>query len=230
MDGFALDRKEFQTLFSPVAEKFRMDWKIMYSKDKLNVAIFLSKEDHCLADLLYRYKNNEIYCDIKLIVSNHPNAKDLSEFYKIPFHIIPSTEVRAADEKKILSLLKKNDIKLAILARYMKILSAEFIRDFGEPIINIHHSFLPSFIGTKPYHQAYGRGVKIIGATSHYVTEELDQGPIIDQDIIRITHRDNIDDLVQKGKDVEKIVLSRAVRWHIENRILTYANKTVVFE
>ncbi len=230
MADFSLNRKEFKKLFTPIALKFKMDWNVLYSKDKLNVAIFLSKEDHCLADLLYRYKNSEIYCDIKLIISNHENAKDISKFYKIPFFQIPSTDNRVEDEKKILTLLKANNIGLAVLARYMKILSAEFINQFGNPIINIHHSFLPSFIGSKPYHQAYDRGVKIIGATAHYVTKELDQGPIIDQDILRITHRDSIEDLVQKGKDVEKTVLSRAVRWHIENRILTYANKTVVFE
>ncbi len=230
LTDFSISRKDFEKLFGPVAKKFKMEWKVKYSADKLNTAIFLSKEDHCLADLLYRYKNNEIQSDIKLIVSNYPNAKEISKFYNIPFYEISSTKNKVDDEQKILSLLSKNNIELVILARYMKILSSEFIQEFGNPIINIHHSFLPSFVGTKPYHQAYDRGVKIIGATAHYVTAELDQGPIIDQDILRISHRDSIDDLVQKGKDIEKIVLCRAVKSHTENRILTYANKTVVFD
>lgn len=230
LKDFALSRADFEKEFAPIAKKFQMDWELKYSKDKSKLALFLSKEDHCLADLLYRNKNNELYCDIKLVISNYPGAKEISEFYKIPFHLIESTENRSSDERKILSLLKENNIDLAVLARYMKVLSPELIREFGNPIINIHHSFLPSFIGMKPYHQAYQRGVKIIGATSHYVTKELDQGPIIEQDVQRITHRESVKELIQKGQDIEKIVLSRAVKWHLENRILAYANKTVVFD
>ncbi|HSW75692.1 MAG TPA: formyltetrahydrofolate deformylase [Candidatus Saccharimonadales bacterium] len=227
---FSINREEFKKLFTQTAKKFQMDWKIRYSSDKLNVALFLSKEDHCLADLLYRYKNNEINFNIKMTISNYPNAKELSEFYNIPFYEIPSTDNREKDEQKILSVLGKSNIDLIILARYMKIFSPEFIQKFGNPIINIHHSFLPSFVGARPYHQAYERGVKIIGATAHYVTAELDQGPIIDQDTLRISHRDSIENLIQKGKDIEKIVLSRAVKSHIEDRVLIYGNKTVVFD
>lgn len=227
---FAFKKEEFIKKFSPIAQQFRMDWQVIYPEDKSNMAIFVSSEDHCLADLLYRWKNRELNCEISLIISNHPNAKPLAGFYNISFHEISVTqESKQKAEQKILNLLKKNQINLVILARYMQILSPEFIQNFAYPIINIHHSFLPAFIGAKPYHQAYERGVKIIGATAHLVTADLDQGPIIEQDTLRISHQDNVEDLVQKGKDLEKIVLSRAVKWHSEHRILTYLNKTVVF-
>lgn len=231
MSGFALDKKKFDTRFSPIANKFQMKWKVFYSADKPKIAIFVSKEEHCLADLLYRHKSKELHCGVSLIVSNHPDAKALAGFHGIPFHEIGVNKDNKSDaEQKILSLLKKNNVDLVVLARYMRILSAEFIQAFGNPIINIHHSFLPAFIGAKPYHQAYERGVKVIGATAHYVTADLDQGPIIEQDVLGVSHRDSVEDLVQKGKDIEKIVLSRAVKLHIENRVLTYGNKTVVFD
>lgn len=229
MDDFALNKEEFNKLFSPLAQDFNMDWKVSYSVNRQKSAIFVSKEDHCLIELLYKYKSKQLDCEISLIISNHPDSKALSEFYGIPFHEIVS-EDKSKAEKEILSLLKANSIDLVILARYMQILSENFIKEFGNPIINIHHSFLPAFIGSKPYHQAYEKGVKIIGATSHYVTKELDQGPIIEQDVLRISHRDEVFDLVQKGKDIEKVVLSRAVKWHLENKILVYSNKTVIFD
>jgi formyltetrahydrofolate deformylase len=230
MNDFKLGKKEFGEKFGQVAKKFKMNWKTVYSREKPNVAIFLSREDHCLADLLYRYKVKELDCNIKLVISNHSIGEQISKFYNIPFHKISDENGSKESEKLILKHLKKNKIGLVILARYMKILSEEFINAFGNPIINIHHSFLPSFVGANPYHRAYEKGVKIIGATAHYVTKDLDQGPIIEQDVLRITHRNSVDDMVQKGRDIEKIVLARAVRWHLQSRILTYANKTVVFD
>lgn len=230
MEDFSLKPAQFQKEFSKIAKRFKMEWKVAYSKDKPKVALFVSFEDHCLADLLYRYKSGELNCNMQIIISNHSKAKLLADFYKVPFYEISvSRENKAATERKILSLLRQKEIDLVILARYMQILSPEFIRKFARPIINIHHSFLPAFVGAKPYHQAYKRGVKIIGATAHFVTKDLDQGPIIEQDVMRVSHRDSVSDLIQKGKDVEKMVLSRAVKNQIENRILTYSNKTVVF-
>lgn len=234
--NFKIDINNFEKYFNPVAGKFKMDWKAALSSYKPKVAIFTSKEDHCLSDLLYRYKNEELNCEISLIISNHQNTKPLAEFYKIPFYHVPvdSSRLRSNNkleiEKKQLKILKDNNVDLVVLARYMQVLSPQFIKNYKNRIINIHHSFLPAFVGARPYHQAFKRGVKIIGATSHFVNEELDNGPIIEQDVIRITHRDSVSDLIMKGKDLEKMVLSRAVKWHIENRILFYGNKTVVFE
>lgn len=231
LSDFSLSKEKFEALFSAIADKFQMKWKVFYSGNKPKIAIFVSQEEHCLSDLLYRYKSNELNCSVSLIVSNHPNAKALAGYHGIPFYKIETNKDNKIEaEKQILALLEKNNIGLIVLARYMRILSSSFIQDFGNPIINIHHSFLPAFVGAKPYHQAYERGVKVIGATAHYVTADLDQGPIIEQDVLRVSHRDSIGDLSQKGKDIEKIVLSRAVKWHIENRVLTYGNKTVVFD
>ncbi len=231
LTDFVLNKEKFDTLFSPIANKFQMRWKIFYSEIKPKIAIFVSREEHCLSDLLYRYKSNELNCSASLIVSNHPNAKAIADFHGIPFFEIETNkDSKIEAEKQILTLLKKKNVDLVVLARYMRILSGSFIQAFGNPIINIHHSFLPAFVGAKPYHQAYERGVKVIGATAHYVTADLDQGPIIEQDVLRVSHRDSVEDLAQKGKDIEKIVLSRAVKWHIENRVLTYGNKTVVFD
>jgi len=194
------------------------------------VAIFVSKYDHCLVDLLYRQRNGELACEFPLIISNHPDTKVHADFYGIPFHVIPVTkENKTAAEAEQMKLLHEHKIDLVVLARYMQVLSSEFILQYSQPIINIHHSFLPAFIGAKPHHQAHQRGVKLTGATAHYVTEVLDDGPIIDQDVVRISHRDSLEDMVEKGRDVEKVVLSRAVRWHIENRILLYGNKTIIF-
>jgi formyltetrahydrofolate deformylase len=195
------------------------------------VAIFVSKHDHCLVDLLYRQRSGELQCDYPLIISNHLDAKRDADFYGVPFHHIPvSKENKPQAEAQQLELLHAHHIDVVVLARYMQVLSTDFIVHFPQPIINIHHSFLPAFIGAKPHHQAYERGVKLIGATAHYVTEVLDDGPIIEQGVTRITHRDSLEDLVEKGRDLEKVVLSLAVRWHIENRILLYNNKTIIFE
>lgn len=230
LDGFDMSIKNLKDHFAPIALKFKMDWHIKTSKDISNVAIFVSKQDHCLADLLHKYHQKELNCSIKIIISNHLEAKKLADFYHIPYYKIPiNKNNKKVSEKKILIQLKKYNIDLIVLARFMQILSPDIVRHYPNNIINIHHSFLPSFIGAKPYHQAYKRGVKIIGATSHYVTVELDEGPIIEQDVMRISHRDEVDDLVSKGRDLEKTVLFRAIKWHTENKILIYSNKTVVF-
>jgi formyltetrahydrofolate deformylase len=195
------------------------------------MVILVSKYDHCLVDLLYRHRSGELHCDIPLIISNHPDNQSIAEFYGIPYRTVAVTrENKRSAEQTILDLLKEHNPDFLVLARYMQILSDEFVSAYPHRIINIHHSFLPAFIGAKPYHQAFQRGVKLIGATSHYVTEVLDDGPIIEQDVVRISHRDTLDDLLQKGRDLEKVVLSRAVRWHIENRVLLFGNKTVVFD
>ena len=222
---------EFPEKFAAIAEQFSMKWRIAQSSHRPRVAIFVSKHDHCLVDLLYRHRSGELACEIALIVSNHPEAKPHAEFYGIPYHVIPVTkESKPEAEQQALDLLRKNGIELIVLARYMQVLSPEFIAHFPQQIINIHHSFLPAFVGGKPHVQAYQRGVKLIGATAHYVTEVLDDGPVIEQGIERISHRDTLEDLVAKGRDIEKVVLSRAVRWHIQNKILLYKNKTVIFE
>jgi len=228
---FDIPIADFAKHFSPIAGKFEMQWRLAQSTDRPKMAIFVSKYDHCLADLLYRHKSGELNCDIPLIISNHSDNQPLAEFYRTPFFVVSVTkENKAEAEKKISDLLAKHAPDFIVLARYMQILSNEFVNQYPQRIINIHHSFLPAFIGAKPYHQAFIRGVKLIGATSHYVTEILDDGPIIEQDVVRISHRDSLDDLLQKGRDLEKVVLSRAVRWHIENRVLLYGNKTVVFD
>jgi formyltetrahydrofolate deformylase len=195
------------------------------------MVILVSRYDHCLVDLLYRHRSGELHCDIPLILSNHPDNRDIAEFYGIAYEIVEvSKDNKQLAEEKIRRLVRDCRADFLVLARYMQILSDEFVKDFPQRIINIHHSFLPAFVGSKPYHQAFQRGVKLIGATSHYVTEILDDGPIIEQDVVRISHRDSLEDLLQKGRDLEKVVLSRAVRWHIQNRVLLYGNKTVVFD
>lgn len=230
LTGFKLNKTEFKKSFEKIAKEFQMTWSVVYSSNRPKVAILVSREDHCLADLLYRHKNMELACDISLVISNHQEAKAITKFYGIPYYEIPVMENKEQAEEKILKLLKENNIDLVVLARYMQILSADFIKQLSKPIINIHHSFLPSFVGAKPYNQAHQKGVKIIGASSHYVTADLDQGPIIEQDILRVSHKDSVRDLVQKGRDIERIVLSRAVKWHIENKVLVYLDKTVVFD
>ena len=230
LTGFSLDLDEFERHFQPLATKLQMQWRLAASDRQPRAALFVSRDDHCLADLLYRHRG-ELRCHIPLIISNHSDARRLAEFYGIPFFTIPVTADRKAEaEAEAMTLLQQQQIDFIVLARYMQILSPSFVRQYTNRIINIHHSFLPAFAGAKPYHQAFQRGVKIIGATSHYVTEELDNGPIIEQDVIRVSHRDTVEDLVHKGRDLEKVVLSRALRWHIENRILIYTNKTVVFD
>ena len=228
---FRLDLKDFPGAFGPIAEKFGMNWRIALGSHRPRVALFVSKYDHCLVDLLYRQRNGELACDFPLMVSNHPDAQRHADFYGVPYHIFPITkETKVQAEAQELEVMRAQGIELLVLARYMQVLSVNFISHFPQRIINIHHSFLPAFVGAKPHQQAYDRGVKLIGATAHYVTEVLDDGPIIEQGVSRISHRDSLEDLVEKGRDLEKVVLSRAVRWHIENRILLYNNKTVIFE
>jgi formyltetrahydrofolate deformylase len=231
LSGFQIEMGDFEKHFGPIANSMNMKWQIALSSDRLRVAVFVSKYDHCLVDLLYRWHTGELACEIPLIISNHTDAKRHADFYGTPFHAMEVTrENKAEVERRQRDLLEQERIDLIVLARYMQILSPEFIQSYPRKIINIHHSFLPAFIGAKPHHQAFERGVKLIGATAHYVTEVLDDGPIIEQDVIRISHRDSLQDLVQKGRDLEKIVLSRAVGWHLEKRVLLYANKTVVFD
>ncbi len=228
LDGFDLPLAEFETHFHHVANRFLMKYRLALSDHRPRVAILVSNYDHCLADLLYRHHNGELGCEISVICSNHTSAGRLADFYKIPFLAVVGKE-KAETEQEILAVLGQYNVDLIVLARYMQILSPEFVKQFEWRILNIHHSFLPAFVGAKPYHQAFERGVKLIGATSHYVTADLDQGPIIEQDVVRISHRDRIGDLIQKGRDLEKVVLSRAVRWHLENRVLISGSRTIVF-
>lgn len=222
---------DFARYFNPIAERFQMTWRLAQSAQRQKMAILVSKYDHCLVDLLYRHQSGELACDIPVIISNHPDNKPTADFYRIPYEtVVFEKHGKQAAEQKILEILKQHQPDFIVLARYMQILSNEFVSAYPNRIINIHHSFLPAFVGAKPYHQAFQRGVKLIGATSHYVTEVLDDGPIIEQDVVRISHRDPVEDLIQKGRDLEKVVLSRAVRWHIENRVLLYGKKTVVFD
>jgi formyltetrahydrofolate deformylase len=231
LKDFSLDEVSFAKAFESIAKTYKMTWELKLSKDKPRMAIMVSQYDHCLADLLHRYKNNELQCDIPLIISNHLDTQKLAEFYGIPFFHIPvEKEKKKEAEIQQFALFDKYKVDFIVLARYMQILSEDFVKRYPKRVINIHHSFLPAFIGARPYHRAFERGVKLIGATSHYVTEVLDEGPIIEQDIDRISHRDQVEDLIQKGRDLERIVLSKAVRWHIESRILVYSNKTVIFD
>jgi formyltetrahydrofolate deformylase len=221
---------DFAKQFSPIADRFKMKWRLAQSAHRPRMIILVSKYDHCLVDLLYRHQSGELACDIPLIISNHPDNQAVADFYKIPYAVVNVTkENKSTAEARIQSLLAEHKPDFMVLARYMQILSNAFVNRYPQRIINIHHSFLPAFIGARPYHQAFERGVKLIGATSHYVTEVLDDGPIIEQDVVRVSHRDTVDDLIRKGRDLEKVVLSRAVRWHVENRVLVYGNKTVVF-
>ncbi|MBI4583020.1 MAG: formyltetrahydrofolate deformylase [Planctomycetes bacterium] len=231
LSDFNLDLAGFGKAFAPIAERYRMEWRLETSIARPRLAIFVSKYDHCLADLLYRHQSGELSCEIPLVVSNHPDARPIADFYRIPYHHIPVIPGGADEaERRQLELLEQHQVDTLVLARYMQILSRDFVARYPQRILNVHHSFLPAFSGARPYHRAFDRGVKLIGATSHYVTETLDDGPIIEQDVARISHRDQLEDLLQKGRDLEKAVLSRAVRWYIEHRILVYANKTVIFD
>ena len=224
------DLADFGKHFSPIAEAFAMKWRLAQSSHRQRMIILVSKYDHCLVDLLYRHHSGELNCDIPLIISNHPDNQAIADFYKIPYTVVSVTKDNKADaEGRLHALIAQHQPDFMVLARYMQILSNDFVNRYPQRIINIHHSFLPAFIGARPYHQAFERGVKLIGATSHYVTEVLDDGPIIEQDVVRVSHRDTVEDLIRKGRDLEKVVLSRAVRWHVENRVLLYGNKTVVF-
>ena len=227
----SFDLAAFKTAFTPVAAELGMNWKLTSAERPPRVALFCSQYLHCMADLLHRWRTGELACEIPLIVSNHRDVEKLAAFYGVPFEHVPVTaDSRAEAEAKQLALLSQNKIDLVVLARYMQILSPQFVAHFPAALINVHHSFLPAFTGARPYHAAHARGVKLIGATSHYVTEVLDDGPIIEQDVARISHRDQVEDLVARGRDLERMVLSRAVRWHLDRRILCYGNKTVVFD
>lgn len=231
LSDLTTDRFTLEGALGEVANRFSMDFRLAYASKKKRVAILVSKYDHCLYDLLLRHGASELDCEIALIISNHPDLGHVARQFEVPFHVIPKTkETKVAAERQELELLTKEQIDLVVLARYMQILTSDFVSQYQGQIINIHHSFLPAFVGGKPYHQAKERGVKLVGATAHYATANLDEGPIIEQDVVRCSHRDSVADLIRKGRDLEKVVLARAVRWHLEDRILVYANKTVVFE
>lgn len=231
LKDFLVPQEKIEDYFATLyAQKYEMNFRLYFSDTKPRMAIFVSKMSHCLFDLLARYTAGEWNVEIPLIISNHPDLQHVAERFVIPFHLFPITkETKEEQEKKEMELLAKHKITFIVLARYMQVISEQMINAYPNRIINIHHSFLPAFVGAKPYHAAFERGVKIIGATSHYVTTELDAGPIIEQDVVRITHKDTVQDLVNKGKDLEKIVLSRAVQKHIERKVLAYKNKTVIF-
>lgn len=221
---------ELRRSFRPIAAKFSMDWEITLAKRKTKIAIFVTKEDHCLQELLWRWRIGELNGEIAMIISNHPDLQAAVEPYGIPYHHVPTTpETREASADIQMRLLAEAKIDLVVLARYMQIIPKKMVDAYRNRMINIHHSFLPAFVGANPYHRAYDRGVKIIGATAHYVTEELDQGPIIEQDVQRVSHRHQVDDLIRIGRDLERLVLARAVNWHVNDQILVYGNKTIVF-
>ncbi|MBD2245353.1 formyltetrahydrofolate deformylase [Nostoc sp. FACHB-888] len=230
LDGFNLPREFIAPAFNAIAQPLGAKWEIHFSDTVPRIAIWVSRQDHCLFDLIWRQRAKEFIAEIPLIISNHSNLKVVAEQFNIDFQHIPiNKDNKAEQETQQLELLRKYKIDLVVLAKYMQIVSADFISQFPQ-IINIHHSFLPAFIGANPYHRAFERGVKIIGATAHYATADLDAGPIIEQDVVRVSHRDEVDDLVRKGKDLERVVLARAVRSHLQNRVLVYGNRTVVFE
>ncbi|MBF2056583.1 MAG: formyltetrahydrofolate deformylase [Cyanobacterium sp. T60_A2020_053] len=229
LEGFNLPKHLIDDAFGAIARPLRATWQLHFSATIPRIAIWVSKQDHCLYDLLWRIQAKELRAEVALIISNHPDLKFIADQFAIDFHYFPMTkDNKLEQEDKEIELLKNSNIDLVILAKYMQILSPHFISNFPR-IINIHHSFLPAFVGAKPYHQAYSRGVKIIGATAHYVTEDLDAGPIIEQDVVKISHRDTVADLIRKGKDLERIVLARGARLHLQHRVLIYGNKTVVF-
>ena len=231
LKNFLIPQEKIEDYFATLyAQKYEMFFRLYFSDTKPRMAIFVSKMSHCLFDLLARYTAGEWNVEIPLIISNHPDLQHVAERFGIPFYLFPITkETKEEQEKKEMELLAKHKVNFIVLARYMQVISERMIDAYPNRIINIHHSFLPAFVGAKPYHAAFERGVKIIGATSHYVKTELDAGPIIEQDVVRITHKDTVEDLVNKGKDLEKIVLSRAVQKHIERKVLAYKNKTVIF-
>jgi formyltetrahydrofolate deformylase len=229
--NFTIEKSKIDDYFGTlVGKKFEMSWTLHFSDKNPRMAIFVSKASHCLYDILSRYQSKEWAVEIPLIISNHKSLEYIAERFEIPFYHVPMTqETKAEQEAKHLELLAKHEVDFIVLARYMQIISDDFIGHFPNRIINIHHSFLPAFIGAKPYHQAFARGVKIIGATSHYVTQELDAGPIIAQDVAKITHKESVKDLITKGKDLEKLVLSTGIALHLQRKVLSYGNKTVIF-
>ncbi len=228
---FKLTQAQAQEELEKITQSFRINFELKYNNCLPRMTIFVSKYSHCLYDLLERYQQAELEVEIPLIISNHEDLRPVAEHFKVPYYCIPITAKNKKEaEDQELALLQQEQIDFVVLARYMQVLSPEFIKKYPSRIINIHHSFLPAFVGAKPYHQAYARGVKIIGATSHYVTEEVDQGPIIAQQVAAISHRDRVEDLVRKGRNLERSALAYAVRMHVQNRVLAYNNKTIVFE
>jgi formyltetrahydrofolate deformylase len=231
LDGFAIARDGIADAFRPLAERFGMDWRLHFSDEVPRVALFVSKLAHCLYDLLARWRLGELRAEIPLVISNHEDLRPIVEGFGVPFEVYPITpETKREQERRMIERLDEASVDVVVLARYMQVLSDDFTAGYGNRVINIHHSFLPAFAGARPYHQAHERGVKIVGATAHYATAELDQGPIIEQDVQRVSHRDAVQDLVRKGRDLEKVVLARAVDLHLRNRVLVYGNKTVVFD
>lgn len=230
-DGTMPMRQNIDSGFRLLAEEYKMRWELFFSADKPKMAVLVSKHLHCLYDLLWRYRAGHFNCEIPFILSNHDDARHAAEAFDVPFYHIPvSAETKLEAEKQQLKLLLDYNVELVVLARYMQVLSENFVAQYPSKIINIHHSFLPAFKGANPYQRAHSKGVKIIGATSHYVNEELDMGPIIEQDTVRVSHRDTTDDMIKKGQDLEKVVLSRAISWHLQRKILAYNNKTVIFD
>ena len=229
LEGFNLPREIIGAAFNAIAQPLQASWQLHFSDPTPRLAIWVSKQDHCLWDLILRHQAGELNAEIPLIISNHPHLEAIAQQFQIDYHYLPVTkDNKHAQEHAQLTLLKKYQIDLVVLAKYMQVLSPDFLTQFPT-VINIHHSFLPAFPGANPYHRAYERGVKIIGATAHYATVDLDEGPIIEQDVVRVSHRDRVEDLIRKGKDLERMVLARAVRFHLQNRVLVYGTRTVVF-
>lgn len=233
LEGFAFPREEIPEVFAPVARRFEMDVTLRFSDDRPRMAVLASHAPHCLMDLLARWHTGELAAELVLVASNHPDHAQMCEFFGVPYHHLPvgdGADAAADQDRQMQQLLLAHDIELVVLARYMRILSPEFVQRWPNRIINIHHSFLPAFIGANPYRQAHERGVKIIGATAHYVTEELDEGPIIGQDVVHVTHRDGVEELTRRGRDLEVVVLAQALRAHLQHRVLPWGNRTVVFD
>ncbi|MDT3779330.1 formyltetrahydrofolate deformylase [Nitrospira sp. MA-1] len=229
--GFQIPQEEITPAFAPLAKIFNMNFQIYFTDRMPRIGILVSQYDHCLVDVLQRHRRGELAIDIPVIVSNHQNSEWWADLFHIPFRYIPVTpQTKEQQEQEVLAAFREQRVDLVVMARYMQIVSEKFLQEIGCPVMNIHHSFLPAFVGAKPYHQAYDRGVKIIGATAHYATPELDEGPIIEQDVVRVGHRDTVQDLIRKGRDLEVLVLARAIRLHVEHRVLVYGRKTVVFD
>ena len=231
LDGFRVAREEIPKAFGALAVSLRLEWELHFTDRPNRLAIFVSRQSHCLYDLLWRHSAGELPAELAVVASNHADLRPVVERFGIPFAEFPITpDTKLEQEQREIELLARHGVDLVVLARYMQVLSPQFVECYPHRMINIHHSFLPAFVGSRPYHQAHERGVKLIGATSHYVTAELDEGPIIEQDVVRISHRDTVEDLIRKGRDLERVVLARAVRFHLEHRILPYGRKTVVFD
>ncbi len=230
LDGFAFPREELADVFAPVARHFSMDVTIRFSDERPRLAVLASRAPHCLIDLLSRWRGDELDAELCLVASNHDDHAELCGFFGVPFHHVPVGDDPVAQDRAMQHLLADHDIDLVVLARYMRVLSPEFVDRWSKRVINIHHSFLPAFIGAQPYRQAHERGVKVIGATAHYVTADLDEGPIIAQDVAHVSHRDGVEELTRKGRDLEVVVLARALRAELEHRILPWGNRTVVFD